>query len=152
MASVKLFQAAINTTLIAIWNFLGDWTLLYITFCAVTIFNSPFFRRTEQMIECIMPPALQANTESVAVCVEFEDRPCQGVELNATYTYERNPIISSIHPKKSFLRWVDRHTPWMKQKHPFKWTLQFLCRFQVTHQNWNVVFYPLMLQITDYFA
>ncbi|KAM4562125.1 plexin-D1 [Odontesthes bonariensis] len=59
--------------------------------------------KTEQMIECIMPPALQANTESVAVCVEFEDRPCQGMELNTTYTYERNPIISFIHPKKSFL-------------------------------------------------
>ncbi|XP_072222407.1 plexin-D1 [Leuresthes tenuis] len=59
--------------------------------------------KTEQMLGCIMPPALQANTESVAVCVEFEDRPCQGLELNTTYTYERNPIISSIHPKKSFL-------------------------------------------------
>lgn len=51
-----------------------------------------------------MPPALQANTDSVAVCVEFEKRPCQSVELSTTYTYEKNPIISLIHPKKSYLR------------------------------------------------
>ncbi|CAG6021626.1 unnamed protein product [Menidia menidia] len=59
--------------------------------------------QTEQMIECIMPPALHAHIEPVDVCVEFEDRPCQDLDLSATFMYERNPIISSIHPKKSFL-------------------------------------------------
>ncbi|KAM6925355.1 plexin-D1 [Xenentodon cancila] len=59
--------------------------------------------KTDQMIECIMPPAMQANTESMTVCVEFEDHPCQDTELSDMYTYEKNPTISSIHPKKSFL-------------------------------------------------
>ncbi|XP_061591845.1 plexin-D1 [Cololabis saira] len=59
--------------------------------------------KTDQTIECIMPPVMQANTESVTVCVEFEDHPCQDTELSDMYTYEKNPTISSIHPKKSFL-------------------------------------------------
>uniref|UniRef100_A0A8C6PST1 Plexin D1 n=1 Tax=Nothobranchius furzeri TaxID=105023 RepID=A0A8C6PST1_NOTFU len=59
--------------------------------------------KTDEMIECVMPPALQALTESVAVCVEFEDHPCKNSELSTIYTYEKNPTISSIHPKKSFL-------------------------------------------------
>lgn len=63
-----------------------------------------FFRKTDETIECTMPPALQANTDSVAVCVEFENLPCQSAELSTTYTYEKNPIISLIHPKKSYLR------------------------------------------------
>uniref|UniRef100_A0A8C5D3A1 Sema domain-containing protein n=1 Tax=Gouania willdenowi TaxID=441366 RepID=A0A8C5D3A1_GOUWI len=58
---------------------------------------------TDEMIECIMPPALHTYTEPVIVCVEFEDIPCQGIELSTTYTYEKNPIISYIHPTKSFL-------------------------------------------------
>ncbi|XP_013871381.1 plexin-D1 [Austrofundulus limnaeus] len=59
--------------------------------------------KTDETIECIMPPALQAHAESVVVCVEFEDRPCDGLELSTTYTYEKNPTIVSIHPKKTFL-------------------------------------------------
>ncbi|XP_047460052.1 plexin-D1 [Mugil cephalus] len=59
--------------------------------------------KTDQTIECTMPPALHAYTDSVSVCVEFEDFPCQGDSLSATYTYEKNPTISFIHPKKSFL-------------------------------------------------
>uniref|UniRef100_A0A8D0AD56 Plexin D1 n=1 Tax=Sander lucioperca TaxID=283035 RepID=A0A8D0AD56_SANLU len=59
--------------------------------------------KTDESIECTMPPALQAHTDSVSVCVEFENRPCQSAELSTTYTYEKNPTISSIHPKKSYL-------------------------------------------------
>lgn len=61
-------------------------------------------RKTDDTIECTMPPALQANTESVLVCVEFENLPCQSAELSTTYVYEKNPTISFIHPKKSYLR------------------------------------------------
>ncbi|XP_058498972.1 plexin-D1 [Solea solea] len=59
--------------------------------------------KTEEFIECTMPPALQMHTESVTVCVEFEGLPCQSTELSTTYTYEKNPTISFIHPKKSYL-------------------------------------------------
>ncbi|XP_044067900.1 plexin-D1 [Siniperca chuatsi] len=59
--------------------------------------------KTDETIECTMPPALQAHTDSVAVCVEFENLPCLSAELSATYTYEKNPTISFIHPKKSYL-------------------------------------------------
>ncbi|XP_034393758.1 plexin-D1 [Cyclopterus lumpus] len=59
--------------------------------------------KTDETIECTMPPALQAHTDSVAVCVEFEHLPCQSAELSAAYTYEKNPTISFIHPKKSYL-------------------------------------------------
>ncbi|XP_070766265.1 plexin-D1 [Enoplosus armatus] len=59
--------------------------------------------RTDETIECTMPAALQAHTDSVAVCVEFENLPCQSAELSATYAYEKNPTISFIHPKKSYL-------------------------------------------------
>ncbi|XP_075956191.1 plexin-D1 [Anarhichas minor] len=64
--------------------------------CAIT-------EKTDENIVCTMPPALQALTDSVAVCVEFENLPCQSAELSATYTYEKNPTISFIHPKKSYL-------------------------------------------------
>uniref|UniRef100_A0A667YH04 Plexin D1 n=1 Tax=Myripristis murdjan TaxID=586833 RepID=A0A667YH04_9TELE len=60
-------------------------------------------------IECTMPAAVQAHTESVAVCVEFENIPCQSEELSTTYTYEKNPTISFISPKKSYLRLTDTH-------------------------------------------
>uniref|UniRef100_A0A8C4EMU7 Plexin D1 n=1 Tax=Dicentrarchus labrax TaxID=13489 RepID=A0A8C4EMU7_DICLA len=59
--------------------------------------------KTDETIECTMPPALQAHTDSVAVCVEFENLPCQSAELSTTYTYEKNPIINSIYPKRSYL-------------------------------------------------
>lgn len=75
--------------------------------CLLSFF---LFRKTDETIECTMPPALQVYTDSVTVCVEFENLPCQSAELSATYTYEKNPTISFIHPKKSYLRWVDCHT------------------------------------------
>ncbi|XP_056240547.1 plexin-D1 [Seriola aureovittata] len=59
--------------------------------------------KTDETIECTMPPALQVHTDSVTVCVEFENLPCQSAELSTTYTYEKNPTISYIHPKKSYL-------------------------------------------------
>uniref|UniRef100_A0A3B5LUX3 Plexin D1 n=1 Tax=Xiphophorus couchianus TaxID=32473 RepID=A0A3B5LUX3_9TELE len=60
-------------------------------------------RKTDQTIKCIMPPALEADTELVTVCVEFEDHPCEEANISTMYTYEQNPTISSIHPTKSFL-------------------------------------------------
>lgn len=68
------------------------------------IFLLLFFRKTDETIECTMPPALQVHTDAVTVCVEFESLPCQNAELSTTYTYEKNPTISYIHPKKSYLR------------------------------------------------
>lgn len=68
------------------------------------------FRQTADTIECIMPAAVQAHTESVAVCVEFENLPCQSMELSTSYTYEKSPTISFIHPKNSYLRYTDTHT------------------------------------------
>ncbi|KAM9855581.1 plexin-D1 [Aulostomus maculatus] len=59
--------------------------------------------KTDETIECTMPPALQANTEPVTVCVEFDNHPCHSPVLSTTYTYEKNPTINYIHPKKSFL-------------------------------------------------
>ncbi|XP_035511823.1 plexin-D1 [Morone saxatilis] len=59
--------------------------------------------KTDETIECTMPPALQAHTDTVAVCVEFENLPCQSAELSTTYTYEKNPTINSIYPKRSYL-------------------------------------------------
>uniref|UniRef100_A0A3B4UG02 Plexin D1 n=1 Tax=Seriola dumerili TaxID=41447 RepID=A0A3B4UG02_SERDU len=59
--------------------------------------------KTDETIECTMPPALQVHTDSVTVCVEFENLPCQSAERSTTYTYEKNPTISYIHPKKSYL-------------------------------------------------
>lgn len=52
-----------------------------------------------------MPPVIQAHTDSVAVCVEYEKVPCQIPDLSTTYTYEKNPTISFIHPTKSYLRY-----------------------------------------------
>uniref|UniRef100_G3NF07 Plexin D1 n=1 Tax=Gasterosteus aculeatus aculeatus TaxID=481459 RepID=G3NF07_GASAC len=56
-----------------------------------------------ETIECTMPAALQAHGDSVTVCVEFENLPCQSEERSAVYTYEKNPTVSFIHPKKSYL-------------------------------------------------
>uniref|UniRef100_A0A3Q4N388 Plexin D1 n=1 Tax=Neolamprologus brichardi TaxID=32507 RepID=A0A3Q4N388_NEOBR len=62
-------------------------------------------KKTAGTIECIMPPASQAHTDPVTVCVEFENKTCEGPELSTTYTYERNPTITSIRPKMSFRRY-----------------------------------------------
>uniref|UniRef100_A0A672ZR40 Sema domain-containing protein n=1 Tax=Sphaeramia orbicularis TaxID=375764 RepID=A0A672ZR40_9TELE len=59
--------------------------------------------KTDETIECTMPPALLPYTDSVLVCVEFESLPCQSDQLSTTYTYEKNPSISFIHPEKSYL-------------------------------------------------
>uniref|UniRef100_A0A672ZNR2 Sema domain-containing protein n=1 Tax=Sphaeramia orbicularis TaxID=375764 RepID=A0A672ZNR2_9TELE len=56
--------------------------------------------KTDETIECTMPPALLPYTDSVLVCVEFESLPCQSDQLSTTYTYEKNPSISFIHPEK----------------------------------------------------
>lgn len=63
-----------------------------------------FSRKTDETIECTMPAALQPNTDSVSVCVKFEEQPCQSAELSTTYTYEKNPTISFIQPKRSYIR------------------------------------------------
>lgn len=53
-----------------------------------------------------MPKAEHAHAELLEVCVEFEEQPCQEEYLSQTYSYEKNPYITSIHPERSFLRWV----------------------------------------------
>ncbi|CAB1329302.1 unnamed protein product, partial [Coregonus sp. 'balchen'] len=58
---------------------------------------------TEDTIECTMPAALHTHTEAVSVCVDFEDKPCQSSELITQYIYEKNPSISYIKPRKSYL-------------------------------------------------
>ncbi|XP_061909562.1 plexin-D1 [Entelurus aequoreus] len=72
----------------------------------VTVNNTqecPITEQTDDTIECTMPPALQATSESVVVCVEFENVACHSEELSTTYLYEKNPTISFIKPDKSFL-------------------------------------------------
>nr|XP_057908610.1 plexin-D1 [Doryrhamphus excisus] len=59
--------------------------------------------QTDDKMECTMPPALQASSELVVVCVEFENVPCHSEELSTTYMYDKNPTISFIKPDKSFL-------------------------------------------------
>ncbi|XP_023812458.1 plexin-D1 isoform X1 [Oryzias latipes] len=59
--------------------------------------------KTDQTIECIMPKAEHAHAELLEVCVEFEEQPCQEEYLSQTYSYEKNPYITSIHPERSFL-------------------------------------------------
>uniref|UniRef100_A0A4W5MVV8 Plexin D1 n=1 Tax=Hucho hucho TaxID=62062 RepID=A0A4W5MVV8_9TELE len=58
---------------------------------------------TEDTIECTMPAALHTHTEAVSVCVEFETIPCQRSELLTQYIYEKNPSISYIKPRQSYL-------------------------------------------------
>ncbi|KAK6303750.1 hypothetical protein J4Q44_G00262040 [Coregonus suidteri] len=58
---------------------------------------------TKDTIGCTMPAALHTHTEAVSVCVEFEDIPCQSSELLTQYIYEKNPTISYIKPRKSYL-------------------------------------------------
>uniref|UniRef100_A0AAZ3S4E8 Sema domain-containing protein n=1 Tax=Oncorhynchus tshawytscha TaxID=74940 RepID=A0AAZ3S4E8_ONCTS len=62
---------------------------------------------TEDTIECTMPAALHTHTEAVSVCVEFEYIPCQRSELLTQYIYEKNPSISYIKPRQSYLRYKD---------------------------------------------
>lgn len=64
-----------------------------------------FRRKTDNVIECTMPAITQAHADSVSVCVEFENLPCQRADLATIYTYKKNPIISCIKPTKSYLRY-----------------------------------------------
>uniref|UniRef100_A0A3B3SNE6 Plexin D1 n=1 Tax=Paramormyrops kingsleyae TaxID=1676925 RepID=A0A3B3SNE6_9TELE len=67
-------------------------------------------RKDADTIECTMPPAEHTRPDTtVSVCVEFEELPCQNLQ-NSSYTYERNPIITGIHPQKSYLRYP-AHSP-----------------------------------------
>lgn len=51
-----------------------------------------------------MPAITQPHADSVSVCVEFENLPCQRADLSTTYTYKKNPTIFFIKPTKSYLR------------------------------------------------
>lgn len=64
-----------------------------------------FRRKTDDVIECTMPAITQAHADSVSVCVEFENLPCQRADLATIYTYKKNPTIFSIKPTKSYLRY-----------------------------------------------
>lgn len=59
-----------------------------------------------------MPAITQAHVDSVSVCVEFENLPCQRTDLATIYTYKKNPTISFIKPTKSYLRY--EHTTRIK--------------------------------------
>uniref|UniRef100_A0A8C9TUY4 Plexin D1 n=1 Tax=Scleropages formosus TaxID=113540 RepID=A0A8C9TUY4_SCLFO len=52
-------------------------------------------------IECRMPAAENTRPETVPVCVEFEDLPCQNLQMSSFYSYEKNPIITTIQPQKN---------------------------------------------------
>lgn len=74
----------------------------------VCVFACVCSRLTEDTIECTMPAALHTHTEAVSVCVEFEYIPCQRSKLLTQYIYEKNPSISYIKPRQSYLRY--KHT------------------------------------------
>lgn len=63
-------------------------------------------RKTDESIECTMPPAALPHADQVSVCVQFEDLPCQSAELSTTFSYEKNPVISDIRPERSYLRYA----------------------------------------------
>uniref|UniRef100_A0A8C8DYR4 Plexin D1 n=1 Tax=Oryzias sinensis TaxID=183150 RepID=A0A8C8DYR4_9TELE len=57
-------------------------------------------------LECSIIESVQIfliNLSLLEVCVEFEEQPCQEEYLSQTYSYEKNPYITSIHPERSFL-------------------------------------------------
>lgn len=120
-ASVKVCQAAKNVTAAVIRkkNLGLNFTTTQVV-CLQCLYLLIFFflRKTDQMIKCIMPAALETDAEPVTVCVEFEDHPCDESELSTMYIYEQNPTISLIRPTKSFLRWVHYQTH-------HKWTIDF---------------------------
>uniref|UniRef100_A0A8C9RX70 Plexin D1 n=1 Tax=Scleropages formosus TaxID=113540 RepID=A0A8C9RX70_SCLFO len=60
-------------------------------------------RNDANAIECRMPAAENTRPETVPVCVEFEDLPCQNLQMSSFYSYEKNPIITTIQPQKSHL-------------------------------------------------
>lgn len=62
-----------------------------------------FHRLSDDLIECVMPPAGHGLAENVTVCVEYDQRPCES-QLSGVFVYEMNPIISTVKPNKSYLR------------------------------------------------
>lgn len=61
-----------------------------------------FRRLSDDIIECVMPPAVPDLAENVTVCVEYDERPCE--RLSSVFYYEKNPVISIVKPNKSYLR------------------------------------------------
>lgn len=53
-----------------------------------------------------MPSIAHLHADQVSVCVQFENSSCQVAELSTLYSYEKNPVISDIRPKKSYLRYA----------------------------------------------
>ncbi|XP_017323336.1 plexin-D1 [Ictalurus punctatus] len=58
-------------------------------------------RLSDDIIECVMPPAVPDLAENVTVCVEYDERPCE--RLSSVFYYEKNPVISIVKPNKSYL-------------------------------------------------
>ncbi|KAK3539437.1 hypothetical protein QTP70_007782 [Hemibagrus guttatus] len=59
-------------------------------------------RLSDDIIECVMPPAGHDLAENVTVCVEYDQRPCER-QLSGVFFYEKNPVISTVKPNKSYL-------------------------------------------------
>ncbi|GAA6108332.1 plexin-D1 [Tachysurus ichikawai] len=59
-------------------------------------------RLSDDIIECVMPPAGHDLAENVTVCVEYDERPCER-QLSGVFFYEKNPVISTVKPNKSYL-------------------------------------------------
>ncbi|TSL97267.1 Plexin-D1 [Bagarius yarrelli] len=59
-------------------------------------------RLSDELIECVMPPAAQDLVENVTVCVEYDEMPCER-QLSGVFFYEKNPVISIVKPNKSYL-------------------------------------------------
>lgn len=60
-------------------------------------------RLSDDVIECVMPPAVSDLAENVTVCVEYDEMPCER-HLSGVFYYEKNPVISIVKPNKSYLR------------------------------------------------
>ncbi|KAF5893208.1 plexin-D1, partial [Clarias magur] len=59
-------------------------------------------RLLDDLIECVMPPAVPDVAENVTVCVEYDGRSCDR-RLSGVFFYEKNPVINSVKPNKSYL-------------------------------------------------
>ncbi|XP_066499462.1 plexin-D1 [Hoplias malabaricus] len=57
---------------------------------------------SDDIIECLMPPAVPDHAEDVSVCVEYDGNPCEP-HLSKVFSYKNNPTISFIKPTKSYL-------------------------------------------------
>uniref|UniRef100_A0AAY4D4D9 Sema domain-containing protein n=1 Tax=Denticeps clupeoides TaxID=299321 RepID=A0AAY4D4D9_9TELE len=54
-------------------------------------------------VECIMPAVQPLPGGSVSVCVEIDGNSCENNSLSSSYSYEQDPNISHIQPRKSYL-------------------------------------------------